>query len=194
MNAHLLNQIDDLLKQNQKPKRYQHILGVEKTALSIGTKYNLDPLKLSLSAKLHDYAKHLSIKELEDYCIQNNIEMDDFEINNHGLLHAKVGRNIALKEFNINDLEILNSISSHTTGRANMSIYEEVIFVSDYCDPNRGLEDCKKILEIAVENIKEAVFKVVSSKLAYVIKCKGLIHPRSLEVYNAYLTQIKCTK
>ena len=40
-----------------KPKRFQHVLGVEEVALELADKYGCDPKKASLVALLHDYAK-----------------------------------------------------------------------------------------------------------------------------------------
>ncbi len=184
----LSGDIQDKLKANLSAQRYKHILGVEETALTIASYYNLSPEKLSLAALLHDFAKYYTVQELMDYCHEENIPLDPIETDNHGLLHGKVARSIASKVYHIHDQDILNAITSHTTGRPDMSDYEKVLYVADYCDPSRNLPSSASIIEMAKTNLSKAVFQVVSEKLTYVIRCGKTIHPRSLEVYNRYLS------
>ncbi len=186
--------IHDKLKANLSAKRYKHVLGVEKTALTLGRHHNLGPEKLSLAALLHDFAKYYTVNELMDYCYKENIPLDPLETDCHGLLHGKVGRSIASKVYHIDDTEVLNAISNHTTGRPDMSVYEKVLFVADYCDPGRKLPSSASIIELAQTDLSKAVFQVVSEKLIYVIKKQRTIHPRSLEVYNYYLLQNESLK
>ncbi len=184
----LAGDIQDKLKANLSAKRYKHILGVKETALTIGSYYDLNPEKLGLAALLHDFAKYFTAQELMDYCHEENIPLDPIEADNHGLLHGKVGRSIASKVYHIYDKDILNAISSHTTGRSDMSDYEKVLYLADYCDPGRSLPNSASIIELAKTDLSIAVFQVVSEKLTYIIRSCKMIHPRSLEVYNCYLS------
>ncbi len=186
LHKQMISDIKTKLKQNLKSKRLDHVLSVEKTSRVIGEQYKLDHEKLTIAALLHDIAKGYSINTLMDYCRQKNISISTLENNNHGLLHAKVSRLIAEKTFQISDPEILNAISSHTTGRIAMSPYEEIIFVADYCEPNRKLRNKQQIFETALHDLSKAVFWVVSEKIIYVIEDKNLLHPQSIEVYNHY--------
>ncbi len=184
-NLHILK-IKDLLKEYVSYERYKHILSVEETAIFIGKYHNLDLEKLSLASLLHDWGKMYSIKDMINICRDNNVKLSPMEIESHGLLHAKVSRIEAQKRFNINDLEVLNAISSHTTGRLNMSSYEQVIFIADYCEPLRKIDNSKTILDIAIKDLIEGMLKVISQKIIYVIERGLVISPVSIEVYNFY--------
>ncbi len=189
----MLTQLSNLVNiakqhaENQlKINRYNHTLGVVETACRLGQYFHLDTDKLKIAGYLHDIAKHFSIDEMQNICKRENIKLDQYEKNNHGLLHGKISRFIAETNNKITDLDILNAISSHTTGRVGMSIYEEIIYIADFCEPSRDYINGEEIIQLAMKNIKEAVFTVVSKKLAYVIEQKGVIHPKSVEVYNYY--------
>lgn len=186
----LISNIKYKLKECVSNERYKHILSVEEIACFIGENHHLNKNKLILAALTHDIAKSYTLEQLIDFCHKRDILLDNTESNSHGLLHGKVARIIAQEDYHIDDEDILNSISSHTTGRINMSIYEEVIFVADYSEPNRKLPNSEAIVDIALINLPEAVFKVITEKLIYVIKTGRTIHPRSIEAYNYYLSQI----
>ncbi|MDH4129378.1 MAG: bis(5'-nucleosyl)-tetraphosphatase (symmetrical) YqeK [Spirochaetota bacterium] len=192
-NQKLISQIKSKLKETLSENRYTHILSVVETACFIGKNHNMDTTKLTFAALLHDIAKNYTLEQLIDFCSSRNLELDDIEINNHGLLHGKVARIIAQEDYQIHDEDILNSISSHTTGRVYMSGYEEVIFVADYSEPSRSLHNSEAITEIALVNLSEAVFKVITEKLIYVIETGRTIHPRSIDTYNYYRTKINAS-
>jgi predicted HD superfamily hydrolase involved in NAD metabolism len=181
-----LSDIKYLLRKSVSYERYQHILSVEKTATFIGRHHNLDLEKLSLVSLLHDWGRRYSIEDMLSICKENNVEVSSIEIESNGLLHAKVGRIEAKECFNINDLDILDAISSHTTGRLNMSSYEEVIFIADYCEPLRKLDDSGAIIQIAIKDLAEAMLKVLSKKIIYVIETERTINPISIKAYNFY--------
>ena len=64
------------------------------------------------------------------------------------LLHAKTGAALARDVFGADD-EIYNAILWHTTGKANMTLLEKVIYLADYIEPNRdfdGVEDLRKVV------------------------------------------------
>ncbi len=55
-----------------------------------------------------------------------------------------VAAKIVEDQLQITNEDVLNAIYYHTTGRANMSLVETIIFVADYIEPKRsfpGVED-----------------------------------------------------
>lgn len=51
------------------------------------------------------------------------------------IIHGFLGAKLAEKLYEIKDIDILNAISYHTTGRENMSTLEKIIFLADYIEP-----------------------------------------------------------
>ena len=53
------------------------------------------------------------------------------------LLHAKTGAEIARDVFGVSD-DVYEAIKWHTTGKADMTLLEKVIYLADYIEPNAG--------------------------------------------------------
>ena len=63
------------------------------------------------------------------------------------ILHGPVGAWIAENEFHITNEDILNAIRYHTTGRANMSKLEKIIYIADMIEPNRKFDGVEELRE-----------------------------------------------
>lgn len=174
------------LKKNLSTERYEHSCSVEQCTVELGTIYGLEEEKLRWSALFHDFAKYYTALELDEYCLENRIPVEDYERRSHAFLHGKVGSDLAFREYGIKDQEVLDAIFYHTTGRACMNDYEEVLFISDYCEPLRGLESSKRIVQLAQKNRKQAVLEVLIEKMNYVFSRRQFLSPRSVSAYNFY--------
>jgi len=159
----------DLLSElKDKPNRLKHVIGVRDTALEFGKKYKLDLEELEIAALLHDITKYYTTKQNKEI-IDSYFEETEriYEYYNEKILHAFSAYVLAKEKYNIKSGEILNSILNHTIGRPNMSMYEKVIFISDYTEPNRTYDSCVKVREIAKNNIDEAVFTAIDDSIKF---------------------------
>lgn len=145
----------ELLKEKYGTKnsdRIKHSIGVKDMAVALGSKMNLDTRKLEIAALFHDYYRYdsddilISLMDKKDYEIYK-----DMPWGYHGLAAGNM-----IKEFGITDKEIINSIKYHTVGRKNMSIYERIIYVSDFCEVNRTHEGSKEVRELALKDFDKA--------------------------------------
>ena len=131
-----------------KAKRIPHVLGTEQTAKELAERYGANVEKARFAALLHDATKRLSMEEQLAMCEHYHIELDELEKKALKLLHAKTGAALARDVFGADD-EIYNAILWHTTGKANMTLLEKVIYLADYIEPNRdfdGVEDLRKVV------------------------------------------------
>ena len=74
------------------------------------------------------------------------VQLDEIEAQNPELAHGRIGAAMARFDLGISDPEILSSIAFHTTGKANMSVLDKVIYLADIIVPGRTF--------LAVENIR----------------------------------------
>ncbi|MDD6327903.1 MAG: bis(5'-nucleosyl)-tetraphosphatase (symmetrical) YqeK, partial [Lachnospiraceae bacterium] len=125
------------LKTNIKAKRFEHSLGVEYTAACLAYVHGADVEKARIAGLLHDCAKGIPTKEKLEKALKHGLPVNSFEKNNPDLLHAKLGAYYARYKYEIKDIDILNAITYHTTGRPDMSLLEKIIYVADYIEPNR---------------------------------------------------------
>src|SRR5690554_6309088 len=143
------------IRPRMNEKRYIHTIGVMQTAINLAEKYGANVKSAETAAILHDIAKFSDIDWMKQIVIENGL---DHRLVGWGseILHGPVGAWIAENEFSIKDQDILNSIRFHTTGRANMSTLEKIIFVADMIEPNRTFTGVEKLRDKANEDLDKA--------------------------------------
>lgn len=169
-------------------KRYFHSIGVMYTCASLAMRYDIDIKSAEIAGLLHDCAKGLSKEELIEEAEKNLDNITELEKSNPDLLHAKVGKYLAKKEYGIEDKEILNAIFYHTTGKPEMTMLEKIVFVSDYIEPHR-IEDIPHINEIrkmAFCDIDKCIVMICDNSLGYLKMKNAIIDELTQETYNFY--------
>ena len=170
-----------------KHTRIPHVLGTEQEAVRLALRYGADVDRARTAALLHDCTKRLEMDEQLALCAKYGIELDELEQRALKLLHAKTGAAVARDRFGVDD-EIYSAIFWHTTGHADMTLLEKVIYLADYIEPTRSFpgvdtlraacyEDLDKGLlmglEMTVEEMKERGNPVHSATLAAIEYLKG---------------------
>ena len=171
-----------------KPSRYEHSIGVMETAAQMAKHFGYDVKKAQVAGLLHDCAKNLDSERALQQCKKYGLQVDEIMANAPGLLHQLLGPSVAMHEFCLDDEEVLNAIGCHTTGRAEMTVLDKILYLADFIEPNRsafdGLEKlrklCKKDLDAAMEYALELSIKFVLSK-------GDLLHPDTVAARNAFL-------
>ncbi|MFV0517583.1 MAG: bis(5'-nucleosyl)-tetraphosphatase (symmetrical) YqeK [Aminipila sp.] len=161
-----MNYINEYLEKNLSEKRRRHTYAVRDMALKLAETYGADKVKAELSALLHDMCKNLNIEEMNKYVELFNLGSQ--YINNSNLAHSKVAAKLIPTEFNISDEEILNAVSYHTTGRAEMSLLEKIIYLSDAIEPERNYPGVEKIRKMAFIDLNEACMMSLSQTADYI--------------------------
>lgn len=151
-----------------KPKRLAHIYGVRKQALSLGRQYHCDLQKLEIAALLHDitkyYTKEQNIKLIQEHYPNSEEILSGY---NEHIYHGFTAAIVAQQTYHIKDKDIINSIAYHTVGKPNMSIYEKIIFISDYTEENRTYESCIKVRKLLEESIDLAVYTAIDDSIRF---------------------------
>lgn len=132
-----------------KPKRWLHALGCSETAAQLARRYGAAAADARRAGILHDVTKALTDAEQIALCEQFAIAVTPSERESPWLLHAKTAAWAAEHIFG-EEPELCSAIRWHTTGRANMTTLEKIVYIADYTEPNRsfpGLEDVRDALE-----------------------------------------------
>ncbi|MEE3344188.1 MAG: bis(5'-nucleosyl)-tetraphosphatase (symmetrical) YqeK [Bacilli bacterium] len=178
------------VKNNLSEKRFNHSKGVVDRALEYADIYNVDKDKVKLTAIAHDNAKELSNEEVDKYIKKYNIKLDDIEKNNKNLIHSIIGAYICRDKYNFDD-DMMNAIRYHTTGRANMSMLEKIIYLADATEKSRGYSDMDWYVNIIKEDIDRGMVEVSKWVIESLLKNNKQIHNSSIECYNYYIKEIK---
>lgn len=189
-----MKKIKKYLKKHLSKDRYQHTLRVAYTAVAMAMRYNPDTgnsdfiKRAETAGLLHDCAKCMDNDKKIKICEKNNIPYSSFEASHPYLLHGKVGAYIARKKFNIQDEDILQAITWHTTGRPEMSLLEKIIFIADYIEPSRNpIPELDEIRQLAFIDIDKAMEKILSNTLKFLEAKGNPIDQMTRTTYNSYV-------
>ena len=120
-----------------KPSRIPHVLGTEETAAQLARRWNVDEEMARRAALLHDCTKVFSMEQHLSLCRQYGVETDELERREEPLLHALTGAAVAREVFGVRE-EIESAIRYHTTGKADMTTLQKIIYLADYIEPTRS--------------------------------------------------------
>jgi len=178
------------LSQLSTPERFEHAINVARVAQDLAIKYGGDTNRAKIAGLLHDCAKDLDEDTLKEMLSGFKIELDSVMKRIPKLWHPLVGAVIAEREFRINDPSILRAIRIHSTGAAEMSLLDKIVFLSDNIEPLRNNEGVQEIREMAKDDLDRAVLKVLDRGIMYLVKKGLLIHPLTLEARNDMLKRM----
>jgi ribosome silencing factor RsfS/YbeB/iojap len=170
MNEELIKKMDDYIRERLTEKRYRHTLGVVETATALAEQHGADEEKALTAALFHDACKNLDSEEMN--MLVEKYDIGEVYIDKPQLAHSKLAAAIIKDRFGVDDEDIINAISFHTTGREGMSLLEKIIYVADATEPNRTYKDAKRLNALAFKNLDQACFEVAEWSLK-IIKDEG---------------------
>ena len=139
-----------------RAKRIPHIMGTEEEAVRLAKRWGVDETTARRAAILHDCTKYLELDEQLALCRKYGVELDELEQRAVKLLHSKTGACIAKHIFG-EDEQVYQAIFWHTTGKADMSLLEKVIYLADYIEPTRDFDGVELLQALAYEDIDKAL-------------------------------------
>ena len=178
-------QMQDKLKRSLKKKRFEHSLGVCAEAVRMAELFGADANKAYIAGILHDCAKCLTRDEEKDICEKYGFEPDEMTQICHPVLHAPLGAIVARYEYGVEDPEILDAIRYHTVARSGMTLLDKIIYVADMTEPHRDYEGVEILRRLSKKNIDSAFYEAVRQSLLHNVKKGAVIHPGTLDAWNA---------
>ena len=171
-------------------ERLKHSINTSVVARELALKYGCDANKAEIAGLLHDCAKNLNFKTSKMIIKKNNIKVDEIIQIIPKLLHPLVGAVVAEKEFDITDPIILQAIRVHSTGAADMSNLDKIIYLSDKIEPLRDIKGAIEARKVMWQDLDQALLIILNSSLLYLISDNLLIHPFSIEARNNILSKV----
>lgn len=164
--------------------RYNHSLGVMKVSMKLAKLYGENEEKAALAGLLHDCAKIREKRKLLKMAGEFGIILDNVMKNNVELIHGPLGAEVARKEYNVLDIEILSAIKYHTVGKEDMSLLEKITFIADYIEPNRKFKGVEEVRKLAFEDLNASLILAMDNTIKFVIYSGGLIHLNTVKARN----------
>lgn len=182
----LIENINEYLEKEflHNQTRLKHIKAVLKVAVDLGEIFGVNKERLTVAALLHDSTKIKSFQE--NYVLAGKMfSNDDLKVVPKPCLHAYSATSLAYYMFNVQDQDILNAITYHCSGRANMSLLEKCIFVADFIEESRDfVEDYIK--ETAYKDLDLATYLIMKETENYLIKNNRKVSKLTIEAIEKY--------
>lgn len=147
-----------------RQKRVPHIRGTEEEAMRLARRWGADVTLAQRAAILHDCTKYLDLDEHKALCAQYGVELDELEQHAVKLLHSKTGACIAKYIFGEPD-QVYEAIFWHTTGKADMTLLEKILYMADYIEPNRDFEGVEELRAMAYTDLDRAMLMGIDSTI-----------------------------
>lgn len=188
-----LNEIREKVRMHLPEKRFTHTLGVEKEAAKLAAIWNVDETAARAAALVHDYTKELSTGEHLKLCADWGIILQCGADKVPPVLHAFTGAEAASRIFGLDD-EICRAVRCHTTGNADMSMLDKILYIADLTEENRNIacdQEVCAIRETSYKDIDCAVFMQLSGEIRRLVSKGKPIYIITVEAYNAFADQVK---
>jgi len=139
-------------------KRLAHILGTEEECLRLAALFSLseeETEQLATAALLHDITKRFSREEHLSYLDALGREVGEDFLRSEKTLHALTGAFYAREHYpDMVDDAVFSAILFHTTGRADMSLLQKLLYLADYIEPTRTFPDCVTLRQYFYDRIE----------------------------------------
>ena len=151
----LLNLRKDI-KTRMSEKRFQHTLAVERMSKYLAKFLLHDRInEVCAAALLHDVAKEIPLDEQIPMLIKSGFELTEEDLETPGIIHSFTAPLIIKRDFgNFATNDILTATLNHTVGSDNMSVFDKIIFISDYTEETRTYGSCIAVREFLLKGFE----------------------------------------
>ena len=173
-----------LIRERLSDYRFYHSLCVAESAKALARRYGADEHKAEVAGILHDITKECSPEEQLEIIEKAGFAVTPLEKAGKKFYHQISGSAYAKAQLGIENTEILDAIRYHTTGRANMTLMEEIVYLADFISADRDYNDVD-IMRKKVEEGKEyGLLYATEYTIKSVVQKNALLHPDTVNAYN----------
>ena len=188
----IISELEQYVSTELTEKRRKHTLGVRDTALALSKRYNADSEKACVAALAHDMYRGLRGDELRQTV--RELGLDPKYEDDPNLAHGKIAAIMLRRAFGVEDEDILNAVSFHTTGRPDMSVLEKVVYLADCIEPNRDYPGVENIRKASEKGLDEACLTAMKGTIKHVTDQGAYLDPDTLEAADFLEKLLKETK
>lgn len=175
--------IEKWLREHLSEKRQRHTQGVAETAVKLAERFGSDPEKAKTAALFHDMFKGTPQEELDRYV--RELQLGSRYLGNANLSHGKIAAAVMERDYGITDSDILNAVKYHTTGRAGMSVLEQIIYLADAIEPGRKYDGAEYLRKLAETSLDKACLASFEHTIRYVEQQGETLHEDTIKARDA---------
>ena len=143
----MLDELRENVMERMSPKRFLHTIAVEQMVARLCALFCPEQtIFLRAAALLHDVTKERTSAEQVALCHELGLEVSEEELLSPKIFHAKTAAALIPIEYReFAHPLVVDSVRWHTTGRAEMSLPEKLLYLADYIDESRTFENCVRL-------------------------------------------------
>jgi predicted HD superfamily hydrolase involved in NAD metabolism len=167
----------------------RHIEAVAEEARRLARLHGVDEERAELAAWAHDIARATRPKELLRLAHELGLNPGEIEEAAPILLHGPLAARLLTSRYDIEDPQVLASVRWHSTGRADMSPLEKVVFVADKVEPGKsaGRPDLQEARRLAKTDLDAAMLRLLDLQLQEAVQHGWPLHPDTVTARNELL-------
>ncbi len=197
-----LKTIREALPRYEEPARIEHTLGVYRECLWMSKIFGLseeETYEICAAALLHDIAKTLPLEKAKLLAEKQGKALKPCA---PAVLHQYTGAMLAWEEFGAEFVtgRMMSAIDCHTTGKADMTTFDQMLFVADFTEAGRKYRSCieyREYLHSGCEKINkneknarlrvlgEVTKMIIGYTITYLVGKNKQIDPAMLEAWNS---------
>ena len=181
----------ELIKNMLSPYRFHHSMCVADKARALAKQYGLDENKAYLAGILHDITKEMDFAEQQKLIEEDGHFLTDVELGNKRVFHQMSGAAYVKRMLDIKDEDIIAGIRYHTTGRAEMTPFEMIIYLADFTSADRNYPDVDIMRAETDKGLFNGMLYSLRHTIVSVAGESRLLHPDTVHCYNWTLNSMK---
>ena len=171
--------------------RINHSECVSECAAALAERYGADTEKARLAGLLHDVMKNASADEHFAVLEKSGEYFSKLELTNPKVWHQITGAAFLKSEGITDDEEILGAVRWHTTGRADMTLLEKVVYIADFISADRSYPDVGVVRKLAQTSLEEAILYTARYTVKKLVSADLPVHPATVDCYNDMILHLK---
>ena len=173
-----MDQLEQVVIRLLNPNRVNDVLGCRDTAVALAQHWGANVTDAARAGILHDITKAIDGPLQLTLCNAYGRILSDFSRKYPKTLHALTGSLVAERIFGEN-AAVVSAIEHHTTGKADMSLLEKIIYVADYMEPNRNFPGVEQLRHLAFTDIDGALKLGLEMTLEHLNRQGNEVSPES---------------
>ena len=175
-----MDQLEEIVIRLLNPNRVAHVLGCRDTAVELAKHWGADVTDAARAGILHDITKAIDGPLQLTLCEAYGKILSDFSRRYPKTLHALTGSLVAERIFGENE-NVVSAIEHHTTGKADMSLLEKIIYLADYIEPNRTIPGVEELRRLSYTDLDAAMKLGLQMTLEHLNRQGAEVSPASRE-------------
>ena len=182
-----MEELEPIVLRLLNTNRVKHVLGCRDTAVELACHWGANEEDAARAGILHDITKAIDGPLQLTLCEAYGKILSGFSRKYPKTLHALTGSLVAERIFGENKA-VVSAIEHHTTGKADMTLLEKIIYVADYMEPNRNFPGVEELRRLAYSDITAALKLGLEMTLEHLNRQGNEVSPESKEAL-AWLNQ-----